>query len=36
MSNVIFYTTHDGVTKIDPHLENGTVWLPQSEITEFF
>jgi len=36
MSNVIIYNTEDGVTKIDLHLENGTVWLSQLQITELF
>lgn len=36
MSNVIIYTTEDGTTKIDLRLENGTVWLSQSEIVELF
>lgn len=36
MSQVIFYTTDDGATKIDLRLENGTVWLSQLEIAELF
>ena len=36
MSNVIIYTTDDGVTKIDLQLENGTVWLSQLQIAELF
>ncbi len=36
MSNVIIYTTEDGITKIDLRLENGTVWLSQLEIAELF
>ncbi|MEQ1486855.1 MAG: virulence RhuM family protein [Methylotenera sp.] len=36
MSNVIFYTTDDGTTKIDLRLENGSVWLSQLEIAELF
>jgi hypothetical protein len=36
MSQVIFYTTEDGATKIDLRLENGTVWLSQLEIAELF
>ena len=36
MSDVIFYTTDDGATKIDLRLENGTVWLSQLEIAELF
>ena len=36
MSDVIFYTSDDGATKIDLRLENGTVWLSQLEIAELF
>lgn len=36
MSQVIFYTTEDGATKIDLRLDNGTVWLSQLEIAELF
>jgi hypothetical protein len=36
MSEVILYTTEDGVTKIDLRLENGTVWLTQIQIAELF
>ena len=36
MSNVIIYTTEDGAAKIELRLENGTVWLSQSEIAELF
>jgi len=36
MSDVIFYTTDDGATKIDLRLEKGTVWLSQLEIAELF
>ncbi|MGA1826337.1 MAG: RhuM family protein [bacterium] len=36
MSNVIIYTTDDGLTKIDLRLENGTVWLSQLQIAELF
>lgn len=36
MSNVIIYTTDDGVTNIDLRLENGTVWLSQLQIAELF
>lgn len=36
MSDVIFYTTDDGATKIDLRLENGTIWLSQLEIAELF
>jgi hypothetical protein len=36
MSEIIIYTSNDGVTKIDLRLENGTVWLSQLEIAELF
>ena len=36
MSDVIFYTTDDGATKIDLRLENGTIWLSQLQIAELF
>ena len=36
MSDVIFYTTEDGATKIDLRLDNGTVWLSQLELAELF
>ena len=36
MSNVIIYTTEDGVTNIDLRLDNGTVWLSQLQIAELF
>ena len=36
MSDVIFYTSDDGATKIDLRLENGSVWLSQLEIAELF
>jgi len=36
MSDVILYTTDDGVTKVDLRLENGTVWLTQNQIAELF
>lgn len=36
MSEIIIYTSNDGVTKIDLQLENGTVWLSQLEIAELF
>ena len=29
MSDVILYTTDDGITKIDLRLQDGTVWLSQ-------
>jgi hypothetical protein len=36
MSEVILYTTEDGLTRIDLRLEDGTVWLSQLEIAELF
>jgi len=36
MSEVILYTTDDGVTKIDLHFEDGTVWLSQLELADLF
>jgi hypothetical protein len=36
MSDVILYTTEDGVTKIDLRLQDGTVWLSQLQIAELF
>ncbi|MCK9336804.1 MAG: hypothetical protein M0P43_03120 [Arcobacteraceae bacterium] len=36
MSEIIIYTSNDGITKIDLRLENGTVWLSQLEIAELF
>ena len=36
MSDVIIYTTEDGVSKIDLRLQNGTVWLSQLQIAELF
>ncbi|MBP2845876.1 virulence RhuM family protein [Dickeya oryzae] len=36
MSDVIIYTTEDGITNIDLRLENGTVWLSQLQIAELF
>lgn len=35
-NNVILYSTEDGLTKIELHLTNGTVWLSQLEIAELF
>lgn len=35
-SNIIFYNTEDGQSKIELHLQNGTVWLSQLEIAELF
>ena len=36
MSDVILYTTEDGITKIDLRLQDGTVWLSQQQIAELF
>ena len=36
MSEIILYTTDDGLTKLDLRLEDGTVWLSQLEIAELF
>lgn len=36
MSEIIIYTSNDGVTKIDLRLENGTIWLSQLQIAELF
>jgi len=36
MSDVIIYTTDDGVTKIDLRLEKGTIWLSQLQIADLF
>lgn len=36
MSQVILYTTEDGITKIDLKLEDGTVWLTQLQIADLF
>lgn len=36
MSDIILYTTDDGLTKLDLRLEDGTIWLSQMEIAELF
>jgi hypothetical protein len=36
MSDVILYTTEDGKTQIDLHLNDGTVWLSQQQIADLF
>lgn len=36
MSDVILYTTEDGKTQVDLHLEDGTVWLSQQQIADLF
>lgn len=35
-SDIIIYTTADGVTKIETHIENDTVWLTQEQMAELF
>lgn len=35
-NNLILYNTEDGQTKIELHLQDGTVWLSQLEIAELF
>lgn len=35
-SNIIIYQTQDGVTKIETHLEDETVWLTQGQLCELF
>jgi len=36
VSNIIIYTTEDGLTKIDLQVDKGTVWLSQQQIAELF
>ncbi len=36
MSEIILYTTEDGLTKIDVKLENETVWLTQEQMAQLF
>jgi hypothetical protein len=36
MSEVILYTTDDGLTKIELQFEEGTVWLSQLELADLF
>lgn len=35
-SEIIMYQTEDGLTKIDVQLDNDTVWLTQTQMTELF
>jgi hypothetical protein len=35
-SEILLYQTEDGVTKVEVRLENETVWLKQSQISELF
>lgn len=36
MSDIVLYTSDDGITKIDLRLEKGSVWLSQLQIAELF
>ena len=36
MSEIILYTTEDGIIKINVQLENETVWLTQKQLTVLF
>ena len=36
MSDLIIYTSDDGSTRIDLHVDGGTIWLSQGEIAELF
>ena len=36
MSEVIFYTTEDGLTKINVQLENENVWLTQKQLVALY
>jgi len=36
MSEIILYTTEDGITKINVQLENETVWLTQEQMANLF
>lgn len=36
MSDLILYTSEDGVTRLDLQVQHGTVWLTQLEIAELF
>ena len=35
-SDLIIYTTEDGLTKIDVTFDNNTVWLSQADMAELF
>lgn len=35
-NNIILYNTEDGESKIELHLQDGSVWLSQLEIAELF
>lgn len=34
--DIIIYQTEDGLTKIDVSIENDTVWLSKSQMSELF
>ncbi len=36
MSDIIMYTTEDGITKIDVVFENETIWITQAQMAELF
>ena len=36
MSEIILYTTDDGLTKLDVKLDNETVWLTQDQMAVLF
>ena len=36
MSDLILYTSEDGITRLDLRVQHGTVWLNQLEIAELF
>ena len=36
MSEIILYTTEDGIIKINVQLENETVWLTQKQMANLF
>ena len=36
MSEIVLYTTKDGITKINVQLENETVWLTQEQMANLF
>ena len=36
MSEIILYTTEDGLTKVNVQLENETVWLTIDQMAELF
>jgi len=35
-SNIIMYTTEDGLTKIETTFEDDTIWLSLDQMTELF